>query len=154
MLANIIAQGPTGPGKCHDLDGFILCSVQSDFGLSRTLKTSVERAVDSVKDPGFEEKTLADWPTFQKATATISSDRAHSGTNSLAESGDEGSVYQDLVGLDPSKKYEIDAWVSATDGATARAQIAAYDPGTSVVTYTVELNPTPGWQPLAVVTTS
>jgi Family of unknown function (DUF6311) len=33
-----IAQGPTGEGKCHDLDGFILCSPKTDFGLSPKLK--------------------------------------------------------------------------------------------------------------------
>jgi len=33
-LAALIARGPTGPGKCHDLDNFILCSSKTDFGLS------------------------------------------------------------------------------------------------------------------------
>jgi hypothetical protein len=33
MLARTIAAGPTGPGACHTLDGFILCSVKTDFGL-------------------------------------------------------------------------------------------------------------------------
>lgn len=37
-LAAAIANGPTGPGKCHDLDGFILCSPKTDFGLSPNLK--------------------------------------------------------------------------------------------------------------------
>ena len=32
-LAAVIAQGPSGPGKCHNLDGFILCSAKTDFGL-------------------------------------------------------------------------------------------------------------------------
>ena len=32
-LAAVIAEGPTGPGKCHQLDDFILCSVKTDFGL-------------------------------------------------------------------------------------------------------------------------
>ena len=31
-LAEVIAKGPTGPGKCHELDGFILCSTKVDFG--------------------------------------------------------------------------------------------------------------------------
>ena len=43
-LAAVIARGPTGPGKCHDLDGFILCSTNPDFALSPTLKTEYERA--------------------------------------------------------------------------------------------------------------
>jgi Family of unknown function (DUF6311) len=31
-LAEVIAKGPTGPGKCHEVDGFILCSSKLDFG--------------------------------------------------------------------------------------------------------------------------
>ena len=31
-LAEVIAKGPTGPGKCHEVDGFVLCSVKLDFG--------------------------------------------------------------------------------------------------------------------------
>jgi hypothetical protein len=37
-IAAQIARGPTGSGKCHDLDGFILCSPKTDFGLSPKLK--------------------------------------------------------------------------------------------------------------------
>ena len=32
-LAAVIARGPTGPGKCHVVDSFILCSSKTDFGL-------------------------------------------------------------------------------------------------------------------------
>ena len=32
-LAAVIAKGPTGPGKCHEVDSFILCSSKTDFGL-------------------------------------------------------------------------------------------------------------------------
>jgi Family of unknown function (DUF6311) len=32
-LAAAIAARPTGPGKCHEVDGFILCSAKTDFGL-------------------------------------------------------------------------------------------------------------------------
>jgi hypothetical protein len=31
-LAEVIANGPTGPGRCHEVDGFILCSTKLDFG--------------------------------------------------------------------------------------------------------------------------
>jgi hypothetical protein len=31
-LAAVIAQGPTGPGKCHEVDGFVLCSTKLDVG--------------------------------------------------------------------------------------------------------------------------
>jgi hypothetical protein len=30
-LADVIAHGPTGPGKCHAVDGFVLCSSKLDF---------------------------------------------------------------------------------------------------------------------------
>jgi Family of unknown function (DUF6311) len=33
MIARMIAAGPTGAGACHTLDGFILCSTMTDFGL-------------------------------------------------------------------------------------------------------------------------
>jgi Family of unknown function (DUF6311) len=33
-VARTIAAGPTGPGACHTLDGFILCSTRTDFGLA------------------------------------------------------------------------------------------------------------------------
>ena len=39
-LAAVIAKGPTGPGKCHQLDNFTLCSSKTDFGLSAKLKSS------------------------------------------------------------------------------------------------------------------
>jgi hypothetical protein len=32
-IARIIAAGPTGPSACRTLDGFILCSTKTDFGL-------------------------------------------------------------------------------------------------------------------------
>jgi Family of unknown function (DUF6311) len=32
-VARMIAAGPTGPHACHALDGFILCSTRTDFGL-------------------------------------------------------------------------------------------------------------------------
>jgi Family of unknown function (DUF6311) len=31
-LAEVIAKGPSGPGTCHEVDGFILCSAKLDFG--------------------------------------------------------------------------------------------------------------------------
>ena len=31
-LAEVIAKGPTGAGKCREVDGFVLCSVKLDFG--------------------------------------------------------------------------------------------------------------------------
>ena len=36
-VAALIGRGPTGPGKCHYLDRFILCSSKSDFGLTSSV---------------------------------------------------------------------------------------------------------------------
>jgi hypothetical protein len=36
MLARTISAGPTGPNACHILDGFIVCSTKTDFGLGPT----------------------------------------------------------------------------------------------------------------------
>jgi hypothetical protein len=43
-LAAVIAKGPSGPGKCHEVDGFILCSLKLDFGpAARTVPESQSR---------------------------------------------------------------------------------------------------------------
>jgi Family of unknown function (DUF6311) len=39
-LAKVIESGPTGPGKCHQIDGFILCSSKIDFGPGDKPKSS------------------------------------------------------------------------------------------------------------------
>ena len=54
-VATVIAQGPTGPGKCHDLDGFILCSIRSDFGLSPTLMSPEMRHNSATANSGPED---------------------------------------------------------------------------------------------------
>jgi Family of unknown function (DUF6311) len=54
-VAAIIAQGPTGPGKCHDLDGFILCSTKSDFGLSSVLMSPEARLQKAMADSERED---------------------------------------------------------------------------------------------------
>ena len=38
-LAAEIEQTPTGQGKCHDVDGFILCLPKEDFGLARETRS-------------------------------------------------------------------------------------------------------------------
>jgi len=39
-LAAEIEQNPTGQGKCHDLDGFILCLPKTDFGLTSETRSA------------------------------------------------------------------------------------------------------------------
>jgi len=144
-LAALIEQGPTGPGRCHHLDGFILCSVKTDFRLSPMLTTPVEPLRGAVQNPGFEDGNLTAWPSFQNVTASINTSQVHSGRYSLAESGDEGSVFQDINGLQPGQMYAVSAWVSSSPGATSPAQIALYDGSTNVSTDSREWHPTPEW---------
>jgi hypothetical protein len=145
MLAQQIAQGPTGPGKCHNVDQFILCSPKTDFGLSPLVDPG-ELLQNPLADADFEEPTLSAWPTFQNVTAVVSSARAHSGTHSLAETAGAGSVYQDLFGLTPGQIYQVVAWVAGTPGTTATAQISIYDPGANVATFSIPLTPKENWQ--------
>ena len=61
---------------------------------------------------------------------------------------------QDVTGLEPGKRYQIDAWVSASDGATAQAQIAVFNPSANVATFSSAFSPVSGWQPVSFVTSS
>jgi hypothetical protein len=146
-LAAAIAQGPTGPGKCHDLDRFILCSSRTDFGLSPVLMTSEERLQHAIANPGFEDGDIAPWST-NGAKAKISTAIAHSGTYSLAETGD-GTVYQDVNGLAPGAAYTISAWVSASPGPEIPAQLTVYNPTDNSSASSPVVRSAPGWQMLS-----
>jgi hypothetical protein len=41
--AALIAAGPSGPGSCHNVDGFILCSSTTDFGLPASDESSLPK---------------------------------------------------------------------------------------------------------------
>jgi hypothetical protein len=56
-----------------------------------------------------------------------------------------GSEYQNVKGLEAGANYTVEAWVSADIGTTATAQIAAYDPGANVATFSAAVTPAPGW---------
>jgi len=146
-LANVIAQGPTGPGKCHDVDHFILCSTKTDFGLSPVLMTPEQRVESSVANAGFEDGDLAPWST-NGVEAEISSAHARSGTRSLAESG-AGTVYQDINGLTPGETYTLSAWVSASAGVPVTAQLTVYNPTDNTATSSPAIICDPGWQKLS-----
>lgn len=145
MLAQQIAQGPTGPGKCHNVDGFILCSPKTDFGLSPAL-SSGQPLQHAIADSGFEKGDLSSWSTYQDVRAVASAARARSGIRSLAETSGIGSVYQDLFGLEPGQTYTVAAWISGTPGATATGQIAVYDPGANIAILSMALTPNQNWQ--------
>ena len=129
-LAETIARGPTGPGKCHDLDNFILCSTKSDFGLSPVLMTPEQRVENAVANPGLEDGKIAPWSN-NGTEASVSAAHAHTGTYSLAETG-AGTVYQDINELEPGHIYTLSAWVSCPLPATARLTIYNPTDNTSV----------------------
>ncbi len=144
-LAETIARGPTGPGKCHDLDNFILCSTKSDFGLSPVLMTPEQRVENAVSNPGLEDGKIAPWSN-NGTEASVSAAHAHTGTYSLAETG-AGTVYQDINGLEPGHIYTLSAWVSCPVPATARLTI--YNP-TDNTSVSSPLHPCdPSWQQLS-----
>ena len=146
-LAARIATGPTGPGKCHDLDRVILCSVKTDFGLSPSLMTPQDRLENAIANPGFEDG-VAPWSPVWEVNARANTSRAHSGEHSLAESG-VGSVYQDITSLEPGATYTVYAWVSASPDVTALAQITIYDPTSNVASSSPFLTPGTDWEKLS-----
>ena len=146
-LAARIAAGPTGPGKCHDLDRVILCSTRTDFGLSPELMTAEARLENAIANPGFEDGDLSPWSPVWEVGAAVSSTRAHSGSHSLAESG-LGSVYQDVTGLEPGAIYYASAWVSGSTDATAQAQLTIYDPSDNGSTSSPFVSVGPHWRNL------
>ena len=111
QLAEVIAHGPTGPGKCHDVDNLILCSTKTDFGLSPVLMTPEQRVDHAVANAGLEDGSLAPWSN-NGAEASVATSHAHSGSYSLAAVG-AGTVYQDINGLEPGATYTLSAWSRA-----------------------------------------
>jgi hypothetical protein len=146
VVARLIAEGPTGPGKCHNVDRFILCSSRTDFGLSSDLNNPADQLRNAIENPGFEDGNLSSWDSFQDVRADVTTAQAHSGSHSLAETTGVGSLYQDVTELEAGKTYTVSAWVSAIPDATATAQIAIWDPGRQVATFSGAVTPHPGWQ--------
>ncbi len=147
-LASAIAQGPTGPGKCHDVDRLILCSTKSDFGLSPVLMTPDERVENSVANPGFEDGQLAPWST-NGVTGNVTTAHAHTGEHSLIETGGLGTMYQDINGLTPGSSYTLSAWVSCSPGTATTTHISIYNPSDDSATSSPARPCDPGWQQLS-----
>jgi Family of unknown function (DUF6311)/Carbohydrate binding domain len=147
-LADAIARGPTGPGKCHDLDHFILCSTKTDFGLSPVLMTPEERVENAVVNAGFEDGDLAPWST-NGVQASLSTAHVHSGTHSLIESGGAGTVYQDVNGLQPGHTYTLSAWVAAEAGTNTTAEMTVYNSSDNTELSTPAVCCDPAWRLLS-----
>ncbi|HUI84603.1 MAG TPA: DUF6311 domain-containing protein [Candidatus Binatia bacterium] len=145
QVAALIAQGPTGPGRCHDLDHFILCSSRTDFGLSPDLMTAEQRVENSVANPGFEDGDLAPWST-NGVRAGVSEAHAHSDWHSLALTGGAGTVFQDINGLQPGRTYTVSAWVSSSPASANTAQLIVYNPTNDTAASSSVIHSDPGWQ--------
>jgi len=146
FLAQQIADGPTGPGKCYYLDQFILCSAKTTFGLTPVPPKPIERLQDKVLDAGFEDANLSAWSSYLDVSASPSTARARSGRQSLREADGAGSVYQDIAGLRAGHTYSITAWVAGPADATASAQITVYDLGSKLATSSSLYKPRESWQ--------
>ncbi|HVP00761.1 MAG TPA: DUF6311 domain-containing protein [Bryobacteraceae bacterium] len=153
-VAAAIAKGPTGPGKCHDVDGFILCSSRTDFGLSPVLMTGDQRQEHAIANPGFEDGDSVPWTPVWELQAGVTREAAHSGSYSLAERGGAGTVYQDVNGLRPGATYQISAWVSGSLGTTASAQLAVFNPSDNTSISSPVVNCRPDWQSVSVSATA
>jgi hypothetical protein len=145
-VAALIATGPTGPGKCHDLDGFLLCSQKTDFGLRPTQADLLKLVPSALSNPGFEGNDASPWAAYGDIQGGITTDHVYSGRHSLGQTSGQGTFYQDFSGLEPGRRYVIFTWVAATSGATTTAQIGVYDPATGEVSRSAILTPLPGWQ--------
>jgi hypothetical protein len=74
--------------------------------------------------------------------------------NSLAETGDSGTAYQDINGLQPGSTYTLSAWVSASRSAPATAQLVVYTGilrslSDNVTASSPVIQTNPGWQLLS-----
>jgi len=94
----------------------------------------------------FESGGIAPWMPFQDVHANVSSDKVHSGKHSLAETDGAGSLYEDVTGLEPRRRYRISAWVSASPDATAKARIAVFDPVANIATFSETMPLGPAWK--------
>jgi hypothetical protein len=145
-IAALIAEGPTGPGRCHDVDRVILCSVRTDFGLSAPLMSPARRLQNAIANSGFEDGDIRPWAPYLDVKANVTRNLSHTGRFSLAESSGKGSFYEDVYGLQPGATYTISGWVSGSAGTTATAQLAIYDPGTNLAAFSLPVHVSPTWQ--------
>ena len=101
------------------------------------------RLEHALLNSGFETGNLGTWRTFGKITASVDASHVHSGLGALAQSTGEGSLYQDVTGLQPNHIYAVSAWVSGSPDATASARIAISADGT---TFSQSVPLRPAWR--------
>jgi hypothetical protein len=130
-----------------------ICALDLSWGQWFALDTNRLRALSpigelsgkAIANGDFETGNVAPWEASQDVHGGLETGQVHGGAYSLAETAGVGSFYQDAAGLDSGQTYWVAAWVRSSVGATASAQIATYDPGSAVATFSESLVPGPGW---------
>jgi len=100
------------------------------------VSSDAQTAPRLVENGGFEtDSGLHPWMPFQGSKPSISADRARSGRFSLLDGGGDGSVYEDVLGVQKGTSYCFSAWVSSIAGSNAVASLGVYDPASNVATF-------------------
>jgi chitinase len=100
-----------------------------------------------VSNGDFETGAVTPWASWLAVQPSVTSEKSHNGKFSLAELSDgNGSVYQDVSGLEPGAEYTVSAWTSGQPATTAAAQIAVYDASANISTLSPAIVPTTEWQ--------
>src|SRR5712692_778483 len=86
--------------------------------LSISCSSGTKEVEIPVLNGDFETGNLAPWVPFQAVQAGIATNPVHSGKFSLSEVSGDGSVYQDVKGLQPEVSYIASGWVSGSPDAT------------------------------------
>ncbi len=146
-IALRIAESPAGPNKCHDVDGFILCSANTNFGLGPAITGREERLKFALQNADFEDGGISPWLVYGRVDVKISTNNVHSGKFSLAEESGSGSVYQDVTGLEVGATYRrfSDLFLLPSK-VTAPAQLAISDTAGAVPAFSPLLKGQQAWQ--------
>lgn len=107
--------------------------------------TATGVAVAGLVAPGFEDGTLAPWVPYGNVQTSVDHEAAHSGKFGLEEKSGDGSVWQDVSGLQPGSVYTISAWLSASDDQSV-GRFAVYNPATGQASFSDEFKPGKTWQ--------
>ena len=88
--------------------------------------TPLLRVNPPVVNHGFESAFLYPWKTSSKIEAKIVNSPARSGKGTVKLSGEAGYIYQDVSGLTPGSRYEVNVW-ARSDGRPAVAALGLHD---------------------------
>ena len=105
-----------------------------------------KKSIPQFVNPGFETGKLTPWTPYGDPQASVDRGPAHTGEFRLAEQAGDGSVWQDVSGLQAGEEYTISAWVSASDGSAATACIGVFNPTTLMADSSEQWKPGLSWQ--------